>query len=151
MITKQVDKVSLDFSKKANQFTSSDKLASPLNTQAFFTNFNSISKKAKTFFGVKDSSLTTNLSPDALGNKIAYKSMFNTLEVDILVYGDSSLTVGETLKINTKNVKGTTERNSDEAKLSGTYLISHLRHIVSPGPGAVHYTAMKLQKMGYSV
>jgi len=152
MITKSVDKKELNFSKSASQFTSSDKLASPLNSQSFMADLNKENKKPTTFFTAKDSSLTTNLLPDAIGGKIAFSSLFSSIELDILVYGDSDLTVGETLNIKTKNVKGTTERNSDEAKISGVYLITHLRHIISPGPGeASHYVAMKIRKMGYSV
>jgi hypothetical protein len=152
MITKSTDKKELDFVKDASQFISSDKMASPLNSQSFFANLSSVNKKPTTFFSVKDSSLKSNLLPEALGGKVAFSSLFGSVELDILVYGDSDLTVGETLNINTKNVKGTTERNTDEAKISGVYLITHLRHVISPGPGqALHYVAMKIRKMGYSV
>lgn len=151
MITKQIDRTEVNFAKTANQFISSDRVSSPFNTQKFFSDLQTDVKKAKTFFGVRDSSQTTNPLPDSIGKRNAYNSMFGTLSVNVLVYGDSSLTVGETLKLNTKNTKGTTERNSDESKISGTYLITGLRHLISPGAGATHYTAMILQKMGFSV
>ncbi len=151
MITKQVDRTEFDFTKSTNQFISSDAVSTPFNTQLFFSDLQNNIKKAKTFFGVRDSSQTTNPLPDSIGKRNAYNSMFATININVLVYGDSSLTVGETLKLNTKNTKGTTERNTDESKLSGTYLITGLRHLISPGAGATHYTAMILQKMGFSV
>lgn len=151
MITKQIDRIEVDFAKTTNQFIASDKVAAPFNTQKFFSDLQTNVKKAKTFFGVKDSSLPTNPLPDSIGKRNAYNSLFGTLSINVLVYGDSSLSVGETLRLNTKNVKGTTERNSDESKISGTYLIAGVRQIISPGAGATHYTAMILQKMGFSV
>ena len=151
MITKQIDRVEVDFAKSTNQFIASDRFASPFNTQRFFSDLQNNVKKAKTFFGVKDSSLTTNLLPESIGRRNAYNSLFSTVGINVLVYGDSSLTVGDTLKLNTKNIKGTTERNLDESKISGTYLITGVRHLISPGASATHYTAMILQKMGFSV
>ena len=150
LITKQTNRVVVDFAKQTNQFISSDKISAPFNSQMFFSDLNDKNLKPKTFFGVKDSSQTTNLTPDVVGRKNAYESLFGTVGISVLVYGDSSLTVGETLKLNVPSQKGTTDRGADEAKLAGTYLITGLRHLISPGGQATHYTAMKLQKMGYS-
>ena len=150
MITKQIDRTEFDFTKSTNQFISSDAISTPFNTQMFFSDLQNNIKKATTFFGVRDSSQTTNPLPDSIGKRNAYNSMFNTISINVLVYGDSSLTVGETLKLNTKNTKGTTDRNTDESKISGTYLVTGLRHLISPGASATHYTAMILQKMGFS-
>lgn len=151
IITKQTERVEYDFTKQASQVIASDKLATPFNTQEFFTDLKQTSKKVTTLFSSKDSSLKSDLRSLSLGKKMAYSKLFNNIDIDVLVYGDSTLTVGEPLKINTLNNSGMTGRNTDEAKISGTYLISSLRHLISPQSGAVYYTAMKLQKMGYSL
>jgi hypothetical protein len=151
IISKKVDKVVFDFTKKASQIVASDKLATPFNTQEFFTEFKNVSKKATTFFNVQDTSLVSDLLPQSLGNRIAYNLLFSTFSIDILVYGDSTLTVGETLKLKTQDNSGMTGRKGDEAKISGTYLITGLRHLITPNPNPVHYTAMRLQKMGFNV
>jgi len=150
MITKQINKTEVDFVKNANQFIASDQAATPFNTQEFFAGLNKSVKKAKTFFSVGDSSQTTNPLSANIGRKNAYQTMFGTVGISVLVYGDSTLTAGETLVINTANAKGTTGRDSKEAKISGKYLITGLRHLISPGAQSTHYTAMKLEKMGYS-
>jgi hypothetical protein len=150
MITKQISKTEVDFAKTQNQFISSDRASTAFNTPEFFANLNTTVKKAKTFFNVGDSSQTTNPLAANIGRKNAYQTMFGTVSISVLVYGDSTLTVGETLKLNTTNTKGTTDRQTSESKISGTYLITALRHMISPGGQTTHYTAMKLEKMGYS-
>jgi len=151
IVTKQVEKFEFNFTEKASQIIASDKIATPYNTQEFFADLKQTTKKAKTFFGTKDSSQKSDLLPQSIGNKHAFMTMFDSLDIDILVYGDSTLTIGEPVKIKTVNNTGTTGRKTEEAKIAGNYLITGLRHLISPGPGAIHYTAMKLQKMGFSL
>ena len=64
LITKQTNRVVVDFAKQTNQFISSDKISAPFNSQMFFSDLNDKNLKPKTFFGVKDSSQTTNLYRD---------------------------------------------------------------------------------------
>lgn len=151
VITKQVEPVAFNFMKKASQIIASDQMATPFNTQEFLGNFMKVSKQAQTIFNVKDSSLQSDLLPVAMGNKIAYNKLFSTFNIEVLVYGDSTLTVGETLKLNTQENSGTTGRKGSESKISGTYLITGLRHLITPNPSPVHYTAMNLQKMGFAL
>ena len=151
VITKQVEPVAFNFMKNASQIIASDQMATPFNTQEFLGNFMKVSKQAQTIFNVKDSSLQSDLLPVAMGNKIAYNKLFSTFNIEVLVYGDSTLTVGETLKLNTQQNSGTTGRKGSESKISGTYLITGLRHLITPNPSPVHYTAMNLQKMGFAL
>lgn len=151
VITKQVEPVAFNFMKNASQIIASDQMATPFNTQEFLGNFMKVSKQAQTIFNVKDSSLQSDLLPVAMGNKIAYNKLFSTFNIEVLVYGDSTLTVGETLKLNTQENSGTTGRKGSESKISGTYLITGLRHLITPNPSPVHYTAMNLQKMGFAL
>ena len=151
VITKQVEPVAFNFMKNASQIIASDQMATPFNTQEFLGNFMKVSKQARTIFNVKDSSLQSDLLPVAMGNKIAYNKLFSTFNIEVLVYGDSTLTVGETLKLNTQENSGTTGRKGSESKISGTYLITGLRHLITPNPSPVHYTAMNLQKMGFAL
>jgi hypothetical protein len=151
VITKQVEPVAFNFMKNASQIIASDQMATPFNTQEFLGNFMKVSKQAQTIFNVRDSSLQSDLLPVAMGNKIAYNKLFSTFNIEVLVYGDSTLTVGETLKLNTQENSGTTGRKGSESKISGTYLITGLRHLITPNPSPVHYTAMNLQKMGFAL
>ena len=150
IITKQFERTAFDFTKKANEFISSDKTTTLKNSFKFFADLkNQIDAKGKQVFIPKDSTKTSEFLSTSLGSKIAFSAMFgDSIMLEVLVYGDSSLTVGETIKINTKNNVGTTGRPTDEAKLSGMYLIAALRHMISPGADPLHHTAMKLVKMG---
>lgn len=150
IITKTFERTEFDFTKKAGEFISSDKTPSLKNSPKFFADMkNQVDAKGKQVFIPKDSTKTNEFLSASLGSKMAYAAMFgDSITLNVLVYGDSSLTVGETIKINTKNTVGTTGRTKDEAKLSGMYLIVALRHVISPGTEPLHHTAMKLIKMG---
>lgn len=150
IITKQFERTEFDFTKKASEFVSSDKTTTFKNSSKYFADMkNQVDAKGKQVFIPKDSTKTSEFLSTSLGSKMAFSAMFGeSIMLDVLVYGDSSLTVGETIKINTKNNIGTTGRTKDEAKLSGMYLIAALRHLIAPSAQPLHHTAMKLVKMG---
>lgn len=150
IITKRKEATLFDFTKSANEFISSDKLPTLKNTNEFFADLMNLpDSKGKQMFVPKDATKVSEFLTDSLGQKMAYGSMFNdSISLKILVFGDSTLTVGDTIKLNIKSNPGTTGKPSDEAKLAGMYLIVALRHLISPGMDPLHHTALEIVKMG---
>lgn len=152
IITKEFERTEFEFTKKANEFIASDEMPTLRNTNQFFADLkNQFDAKGKQIFMPKDSTKTNEFLPISMGGKMAYKAMFgDSITLNALVFGDSTLTVGETVKINTKNVSGMTGRTTEEKAIAGMYLIVGLRHMISPGAEPLHHTAMQLVKMGDS-
>jgi hypothetical protein len=152
IITKEFERTEFEFTKKANEFIASDEMPTLRNTNQFFADLkNQFDAKGKQIFMPKDSTKTSEFLPTSIGSKMAYKAMFgDSITLNALVFGDSTLTVGETVKINTKNVSGMTGRTTEEKAIAGMYLIVGLRHMISPGAEPLHHTAMQLVKMGDS-
>lgn len=152
IITKEFERTEFEFTKKANEFIASDEMPTLRNTNKFFADLkNQFDAKGKQIFMPKDSTKTSEFLPTSIGSKMAYKAMFgDSITLNALVFGDSTLTVGETVKINTKNVSGMTGRTTEEKAVAGMYLIVGLRHMISPGAEPLHHTAMQLVKMGDS-
>jgi hypothetical protein len=150
IVTKRKEVTKFDFTKSANEFISSDKISVLKNSNEFFADLMTLpDSKGKQMFVPKDGTKVTEFLVDSLGQKMAYGSMFNdSITLKILVFGDSSLTVGDTIKLNIKSNPGTTGQPKDEARLSGMYLIVALRHIISPGMNPLFHTALEIVKMG---
>ena len=150
IITKQVVKTEFDFTKAASQVLASDKTATPFNTQSFFSEFKQLNEKPKTMFVPSDSSKPNEFLPENIGFKHAFNSLFGNISNNVLVYGDSTLTVGETIKLSTTDITAMSGNTTEEQRISGMYIITSLRHLITPGPEGNHYVAMQIQKMGYS-
>lgn len=151
VVTKQTSIVKNDFRSVANQFIGADKISTPFNTSEMFNEISNLSKKAKTIFNMKDISIPQEFAPENIGKKVSYSNLFNSLEIDIFVHGDSSLTVGDLVELDIVERKGTTDRSEKEQRLTGKFLICGLRHLIGLGAAPQHRVAMRLQKMGLSI
>jgi hypothetical protein len=151
IITKQTSSVVTNFKQTADQFIGTDKISTPFNTQGMFNEINSLAKKAKTIFNMKDISERQEFAPENVGRKLSYNQLFNSVVIDIFVHGDSSLTVGDLVELDIIERKGTTDRSEKEQRLSGKFVVCGLRHLIGIGAAPQHRVAMRLQKMGLSI
>lgn len=149
IITKKNTVYEYSLAENAKSFTSSDNKGSLTNTESFIQKYGKASLKS--FLTVKDSSKGDDYIDINVGAKNAFSYLLNQNILRAYVYGDSFLTVGDTVTINLPEPSSTTERRSNLALYSGNYLITALRHlIVLEGEAKPkHKISFDCVKMGY--
>lgn len=106
---------------------------------------------ALTFFIPDDKSRPDTFIPEMLGQRMMYAAHLNEVTLRIMVHGDTSLMVGDTIEINIPEPKGMTGRTEEMKYLSGKYLIKALHHMFNFGTKPKHSISMDCIKVGYSV
>ena len=85
---------------------------------------------------------------DNMGGKTAAYAFLDELTANILVSGDSAITVGEIIELKLPDLAGTTERKDDDKLVSGNYLVTKVRHMIS---GDEHKMVLQITKLGVSL
>lgn len=83
-----------------------------------------------------------------MGGKTAAYAFLDELTANILVAGDSAITVGEIVELKLPDLSGTTERKDDDQLTSGNYLVTKVRHMIS---GDEHKMVLQITKLGVSI
>jgi hypothetical protein len=102
----------------------------------------------KQFFTLKDTLRPDNFMDTAMAVRNSYSVLLNSEVVRFLVHGDSGLKVGDLITVNFSDPVGTTDRKKDDPMLSGNYLITKLRHMITPSTKNKHEISMDCVKMG---
>ena len=90
-----------------------------------------------------------NYIADALGPKRAFVNKIIQNLFQIHVYGDSEITVGDVIKVNLPRMTGTTDQTQYNRLISGNYLVSKLRHIITFDKQRLYTCSMELIKGEY--
>lgn len=113
-------------------------------------------KPAKTYHHIQNSVNPDTYLVDKLGKSNAFIEQLTQNIVRIMVWGDPNLTAGDRVDIVMANPKGLTKKNNKQdietsSLISGEYLISNLRHIISKvGADFRYFCSMELVKPFYS-
>jgi hypothetical protein len=133
------------------------------NTNNFLQTFNNTRcyvEYRPTDFGIELEGTQTDFLPDAVGEMNSYVGLFGQQEVRMLLYGDSNLTSGQTITVAIYKPTDQDKVPKIDDTLSGTYLISRIRHNITFGTqntyqchitgikGAMNDTLRGLQKNG---
>ena len=124
-------------------FQGLDQTSSPVNTAGF------ISKHGRTTSVMKlipiNSALATTTRVDRTGALMAFAHQITQNIVNVFVYGDSELRVGDVIGCTFPAATGAD--NTGSARLeSGNYLVSKVRHMVVNSDRPQHMIAMELMK-----
>lgn len=134
-----------DIGQSRGKFATSDSDSYVTNSPSMVKRFQSPSHS--TFFTIKDSHRQNDYRPDFLSYKLSYTTMFNQNIVRCQVYGDTNLTVGQSIKLNIP-VNTSVNHGKGLNDLSGTYIITKLRHIITGGETPEYYISMDCNKVG---
>jgi hypothetical protein len=138
--TKSIDiktrnKVTKDFTySKAQEEFEYAKGAKPIHSASFESQYGS--QPSKTFNMIKSSGVPDTYMEDKLGYGHAFISMLTQNIVRVLVWGDSYLSAGYRIRLETPKPKALTkvggkQKSENSDITSGEYLISHIRHSIS--------------------
>ena len=101
---------------------------------------------AESYFVPFDSSLPELDLPEKVGYLQSFVQKILQSMVRIHVNGDSTITVGEMLELNIPSFDGLDAKSSGSRLKGGNYLITKLRHMITPGPNNVYTQSMELIK-----
>ena len=148
VLTKDTETTTFNISEKMGNFVTADKKNAMSASTTYIEQFKG---KGNLMFVPKDSSKGNDYIDYTMGTKAAYLNLLNESAVRIYVYGDNTLTAGDVLELNFPDTSGTTERKYNDRMLSGNYLVTKLRHIVTMEEGAKpkHHISMDCSKIGY--
>lgn len=133
---------------KQNQFKFSDPSIG-YNTSGFSSKFDS--EAATSLFHAIDSSRPDTFIRDSLAPLQIFVSQIIQSILQVYVYGDSTITVGDVVSLHVPEVTGlSTTGDKDDRLYSGKYLITKLRHIITNGSRRSHSMSLELVKGTFS-
>jgi hypothetical protein len=145
LFTKQLGSIDYNNLEKQGQFIFPDGTGNPFSSSQFESSYND--KTPQFFMTPVDTSRTTDYRPDMIGPRQSYVQKILQNIAQIKVYGDSTLELGEIVDVRLPSVTGFTGGMSEEAKLlSGNFLVSKIRHLISLIERRVYYQSLELLK-----
>lgn len=146
--TGKIEKKNYKLPEKENSYKYADKTPVGMMTSSFQSD---ISKApAEKLLIPFDSSRKENYVLDSIGPRRSFVNLLTQNIIRLLVYGDTTLTVGQVLEAKLPKINGLTgteDNPSDSQLVSGNYMISKLRHILSNDGGSIsHVCAMECVK-----
>lgn len=149
MLSKQFEEISFELDKQAYKFETGEKGTKIPNTQKII---NEAKQGAPYYmFAPKDSSKGNDFVSDLMGYRQAFVKLFNQNVTRCMAYGDNYLTVGDMVELNLPDTSGTTEKKTNDARFSGKYMITKLRHIITQEDKKFkHNVAFDCNKIGFS-
>lgn len=85
----------------------------------------------KHFFVPKDDLRPDNFIDTMVAVRNAFSVLLNSNITRVLIHGDSGLKVGDMVTLDLPSATGTTDRKKDDKMVSGNYLITRLRHMIT--------------------
>lgn len=136
LITKKMDVTQYQITDHATDFMF--KNTGSFNTDRFLNEF---SKGTGTsYFYVIDSDRPETFFSSTLGPKTAYTYLMHQNMVSVELFGNSDLTVGDTIQLDIDNSVSTSDERVVDKFLSGYFLIFNLRHNIVFDTAGPHYT-----------
>lgn len=128
MLTKTFGETNFNITDHISKFKFSDNVATIPNSKSL-TN-QALQGSPTYIFSPIDSSKGNDYVADLLGYRQAYTFLFNQVVTRCMIYGDNYLSVGDLIELKLPDTSGTTNKKVDDARYSGNYLITKLRHIL---------------------
>jgi hypothetical protein len=149
MTTKDVTNTQFKIQEQAKVFETGEVKARLTNTEKII---NEADRGAPFYmFAPKDISKGNAFITDLMGYKLAFMNMFNQNVVRCQIYGDNYLAVGDMVALNLPESSGTTEKKVGDARFSGNYMVTKLRHMVYQRDRKFKYEiTMDCNKVGYN-
>lgn len=126
--------------KEANPITT-DKKGNPNLTQNLLERFKTPGLER---FVPTSIDIGTNIA-DVTGGKQSFKAFFGETSANILVQGDTGLTVGEVIELKLPDLGYSSGPKEDDKLTSGNYMITKIRHMLSADE---HKMSMEITKLG---
>lgn len=115
-----------------------------MNKSTFDRSYGQITKNI-TFVPISSDVTDANLA-EYMAKRIAFSHLLEQEVVQILVYGDTELTVGNVIKCTIINPTSFDSNRDKPAAKSGLYLITSLRHIILNTDRSQHVISMELRR-----
>lgn len=149
LLSKEFGETLFELDKQAHKFETGDKASKLPNTQKIINE--SVAGRPYYTFTPKDSSKGNDFIADLSGYRHAFVKLFNQNVTRCMAYGDNYLTVGDMIQLNLPDTSGTTEKKSNDARFSGKYMITKLRHIITQEDKKFkHNIAFDCNKIGFN-
>lgn len=116
------------------------------NTDDFIDKFGS--GVPKQFFVPKDDLRPDNFIDTMVAVRNSFAVLLNSNVTRVLVHGDSGLKVGDMVTLELPSATGTTDRKKDDKMVSGNYLVTRLRHMITPSTKTKHQIVFDCVSIG---
>lgn len=104
---------------------------------------------AKNFFIIKDGGSLPTFYEETVGAREAYSTMASAIVVQMLLYGDFDLCVGDAIQMKVASMDGFTTVDMEDKVLSGTYVATKIHHTFINGDRRSHTTSVEMIKGNY--
>jgi len=134
---------------KQSQFKFASEKALPTNSTLYEQTYGS--EPANIMIVPSSSHLPETFTAESIGAKFSFATKIAQNIFHATVYGDSALSVGDVIEIKITNQTGSTGEIKENRLISGTYLISKVRHniLMPQGTNKEYYCALELIKGSY--
>lgn len=144
LLTGNIEQKTYDNTQGESVFKNPDGSAAPMNSASFINNHKR--STAKTKFVVMTSDKPQLKLPEKLSILQAYAQKVSQNIVQIHIYGDSDITVGDMIKCTFPSAT-TADDDKGKSRLdSGNYLVTKVRHMITNGDRPQHTMALELIK-----
>lgn len=134
--SKKFESVDFDMKKVFDKLEKFDKGSQIPNTDDFIKEF--ASGTPKTFVSAKNTLVPDTFIDTTLALRGSMLTLINSNVTRVLIHGDSGLKVGDMITLELPTASGLTGKRPEDKKFTGNYLVTRLRHMITPGTKSKH-------------
>lgn len=144
--SKKFESVDFDLKKVFNKLEKFDKDSQMPNTDDFIKEFGS--GTPKNFISSKNTLMPDTLVDTTLALRGSILTLINSNVTRVLIHGDSGLKVGDMITLELPTASGLTGKRADDKKFTGNYLVTRLRHMITPSTKSKHQIVLDCITIG---
>jgi hypothetical protein len=144
--TKKFEETPFDFQKvfnKLEKFNNTDQIP---GTDAFIKEFGS--GVPKNFVSAKNTLVPDTLIDTTLALRGSVLALINSNVTRVMIHGDSGLKVGDMVTLELPAASGLTGKRKEDKTFSGNYLVTRIRHMITPSTKSKHQIVFDCVTMG---
>ena len=144
--SKKFESVEFDLTKvfdKLEKFNNGSQIP---NTDAFIKEFGS--GVPKNFISTKNTLVPDTFLDTTLALRGSMLTLINSNVTRVLIHGDSGLKVGDMITLDLPVSSGLTGKRTDDKKFTGNYLVTRLRHMITPSTKSKHQIVLDCITVG---
>jgi hypothetical protein len=144
--SKKFESVEFDLTKvfdKLEKFNNGSQIP---NTDAFIKEFGS--GVPKNFISTKNTLVPDTFLDTTLALRGSMLTLINSNVTRVLIHGDSGLKVGDMITLDLPVASGLTGKRTDDKKFTGNYLVTRLRHMITPSTKSKHQIVLDCITVG---
>ena len=144
--SKKFESVEFDLTKvfdKLEKFNNGSQIP---NTDAFIKEFGS--GVPKNFISTKNTLVPDTFLDTTLALRGSMLTLINSNVTRVLIHGDSGLKVGDMITLDLPISSGLTGKRTDDKKFTGNYLVTRLRHMITPSTKSKHQIVLDCITVG---